>query len=270
MSSFILFSAAILFIFFGPQQTHAFDASAYFDKSCSSCHSVGFGDDVGPDLKGVTERRTEKWLLNFIKDSQGVIQTGDPIAVELFNKYRKKKMPEQDLSDGEIRALLNFIARGGPGEKPLDAKAASEATKAELAFGAELFLGTKSFNKGGPACISCHSVGNFGPLGGGTLGLNLSQVYSKYEDRGLSKALAKAAFPVMREIYAERPLTTEEAFAVKAFLFEADKSGTVSGNYQKKFLFLGLSGVVVAMGIIDFIWRKRRKKTVKPMHGGHT
>ncbi len=246
----------------------AFDTTAYFDKQCASCHTVGAGDDIGPDLAGVAERRSEEWLIRFIKDSQSVIKSGDPVAVGLFNKYKKKKMPEQDLSNDEVKAILTFIAEGGPSEKPLDAKPATEATADDVALGMELFLGMKPFAQGGTSCISCHSVGDHGPLGGGTLGPNLSQAYSKYEDKGLSKALAKAGFPIMREIYSDKPLTEEEAFAVKAFLYQADQKGYVGGDFQKKFLFLGLGGGAVMMGFIDFVWRQRRKKTVKPARFG--
>lgn len=251
-----------------PKTGDAFRAAPYFDKNCSSCHTVGAGDDIGPDLKGVQARRSEEWLIKFIQSSQDVIQSGDSVAIELFNKYKKKKMPDQDLSKAEVKAMLEFIAKGGPGEKPIDAKPATDATEADIAIGRELFLGQRLFAEGGTACISCHSVGEHGPLGGGSLGPSLSQAYSKYEDKGLSKALAKTGFPIMREIYADHPLTPREAFAVKSFLYQADQQGEVVGDYQKKFLFLGLGGGVLAMGMIDFTWRKRRKKSAKPWRGG--
>jgi mono/diheme cytochrome c family protein len=247
---------------------HAFDGNTYFEKNCSSCHTVGAGEDIGPDLKGILQRRSEAWLIKFIQSSQDMIQSGDATSVELFNKYKKKKMPDQDLSDAEVRALIQFIAEGGPKEKPLDSKPATEATEADIVLGEQLFLGRQALANGGASCISCHGVGNYGPLGGGSLGPDLSQAYSKYEDKGLAKALAKAAFPVMRHIYGEQPLTDEEAFAIKAFLYKADQEGVVVGAYQKKFIFLGLGGAVIAMGVIDFTWRKRRKKTVKPRRGG--
>jgi len=246
------------------QCAQAFDPGVYFEKNCMSCHTVGRGDEIGPDLKGVMERRTKEWLVKWLQSSQSVIQSGDPVGVELFNKFKQKKMPDQDITAEDVAALLDYIKAGGPAEAPMDSKPATAATAADIARGRELFLGRISLAKSGPSCVSCHSVGDVGPLGGGTLGLNLTQAYSKYADKGLSKALKKPGFIIMKEIFPDKPLTDEEAFALKAFLYDADKAGSAGGDHQKKFLFLGMGGTVVMMGVADFIWRKRRRKSAKP------
>lgn len=246
----------------------AFDPAEYYEKKCSSCHTVGGGDDVGPDLKGIGERRPEDWLIKMIQSSQSMISAGDPVATQLFEKFKRKKMPDHDLSPDEVKQLLAFIKQGGPVEKPIDDKPATAATPQDIQLGQELFLGSRPLANGGPACISCHSVGSLGPLGGGSLALDLTQVYSRYEDAGLSKALRKTGFNIMREIYVPRPLTGEEAFALKAFLYQADRQGQESTGFQKKFVFLGVGGCVLFLGLMDLSWRKRRKKTAKPSHGG--
>jgi cytochrome c2 len=56
------------------------EAKAIFRKRCTACHTFGRGVKVGPDLKGVTERRTLEWVVRFVRDSSGVIQSGDPTA----------------------------------------------------------------------------------------------------------------------------------------------------------------------------------------------
>src|SRR5262249_23399752 len=38
-----------------------------FKKICAPCHTIGVGDRVGPDLRGVTERRDHVWLADFIQ-----------------------------------------------------------------------------------------------------------------------------------------------------------------------------------------------------------
>src|SRR5215467_15602236 len=35
---------------------------AMFKKICAPCHTIGVGDRVGPDLRGVTQRRERAWL----------------------------------------------------------------------------------------------------------------------------------------------------------------------------------------------------------------
>lgn len=245
-------------------RVYAFEAPAYFEKSCSSCHTIGGGDDVGPDLKGVTEKRSREWLQEFIKSSQTMILSGDPVANELFVKFKNKKMPDQDLTPEEIDALLDLIKTGGISQATGDSRSATTSTPEDIKRGEDLFLGRIELQNGGASCISCHSVGEYGPLGGGVLGLNLTQAYSKYEDKGLGKAIKKPAFRVMKEIYSEKELTDDEVFAIKSFLYKADQQGSENNDFEKKFIFLGGVGVVVMLGVTDLVWRRRRNKISKP------
>jgi len=82
-------------------------------KSCSACHSIGEGKKIGPDLKGVTERHDEAWLINFIQSSQTMVKAGDAEAVKIFDEY-KIPMPDNALSDDEVKALLNYIETFDP------------------------------------------------------------------------------------------------------------------------------------------------------------
>src|SRR6185295_18635052 len=74
----------------------AFDAAVAFDARCSTCHSVGRGVVVGPDLRGVTARHDGRWLRSFIRSSQSVIRSGDASAVALFRKFQRV-MPDHPL-----------------------------------------------------------------------------------------------------------------------------------------------------------------------------
>jgi protein SCO1 len=38
-----------------------------FATRCAACLTIGHGDVVGPDLRGVTLMRDEAWLARFIK-----------------------------------------------------------------------------------------------------------------------------------------------------------------------------------------------------------
>ena len=250
----------------------AFDAPLYYENKCLSCHSIGGGDEVGPDLKGVTERRQEKWLIDFIRDSEKVIKSGDPVANELFVKYKSKKMPAQEISDDEIKLLLEFI-KTGKGAAAAAYKSAHEANPYDIEMGRNLFIGSSTLEKGGPACLSCHGAGDHIPyLGGGSLGPDLVTVsYSAYLDKGLNKVLSKISFPTMAELYAKAPLSEQENYYLRAFLlsentrYEKTRDHSRSdGSSQNKFLLLG--GLSASLGLLglDGIWRKRRKKTKKP------
>jgi hypothetical protein len=207
-------------------------------------------------------------LIRFIQESQTIVQSGDPVAVELFNKFRQKKMPDQDLSEADVLQLLEFIKGGGGPAKTSENKSALKATPNDIELGRSLFSGSMRLSKGGPSCISCHTAGQLQYLGGGSLGPDLTQAYSNYNDTGLSKVLTKITFPTMAEIYAAKPLTNDEVFQIKAFLYSVDKAGPVTAGYQKKFIFLGILGLFVGLGVIDFSWRSRRRKSSRPTAGG--
>lgn len=241
----------------------AFDAPTYFSNKCSSCHGIGTGDDVGPDLKGVADRRSLEWIVKFVQSSQAMIAAGDPVAVELFAKFKNKKMPDTELSADEIKQLVEFIRAGVVPEKAADSKSASDATPEDVKAGELLFSGVSKFKNGGASCISCHAAGNIGALGGGTLGPDLSSVYSSYKDKGLTKALSKIAFPTMAGIYENKPLTDDEVFQIKAYLGTVDKAGVVPAGSQKKFILIGIIGLLLILGAIDISYRKRRTKTLR-------
>jgi hypothetical protein len=39
---------------------------------------------MGPDLIGINQKRSEEWLISFIKSSQTMIKSGDADAVSFF------------------------------------------------------------------------------------------------------------------------------------------------------------------------------------------
>src|SRR5207248_5011032 len=85
------------------------EAAATFNKRCTACHTFGKGIKVGPDLKGVTQRRTPAWLRGFIHSSSEVIKKNDPTAVALFAQFKQQRMPDWiDLTDKQIDDILYY------------------------------------------------------------------------------------------------------------------------------------------------------------------
>ena len=99
----------ILLLIYNVSDTFAQKSPEDNFKTCSACHSIGEGVKLGPDLKGVTERRDETWIIKFIQSSQTMIKEGDADAVKLFEEFKKIPMPDNALSEEEIKALLNYI-----------------------------------------------------------------------------------------------------------------------------------------------------------------
>lgn len=98
-----------------------------FKSNCKSCHSIGKGRVVGPDLKNVSERRTEEWLQKFIKNPGDMIAS-DADAKKLFEEYDPVIMPSHSaLSDQDISSILGYIKTAG--EEPIVDTKATKPTK---------------------------------------------------------------------------------------------------------------------------------------------
>src|SRR5215470_17481312 len=82
---------------------------ALFKKICAPCHTIGVGDRVGPDLRGVTERRRHEWLTRFIRTPDKVLAEKDPIALALAAKFPGVRMPNLRLSETDVADLISYI-----------------------------------------------------------------------------------------------------------------------------------------------------------------
>ena len=75
-------------------------------KGCTACHT--FGKKMsGPDLAGVTMRRTAQWMENQILHPEQMVKE-DPISRDLFAKHALQ-MPNQGLTPEEARAVIEYL-----------------------------------------------------------------------------------------------------------------------------------------------------------------
>ncbi len=99
----------------GPDPALVSAGKSLFENNCTTCHSVTDEVVIGPGLYNMHERRTEAWLISWIRNSSKMIAAGDPQAVELFNKYNKTQMPSYAFSDEEIKSIIAYVqAEGKP------------------------------------------------------------------------------------------------------------------------------------------------------------
>jgi mono/diheme cytochrome c family protein len=210
--------AAFSLLMLSERPAQATDAKKIFTSRCTACHTFGHGVKVGPDLKGVTARRQRPWLVTFIRGSQAVITSGDPVATDLFARFKQQRMPDwSDLSPETVNAILDWFAADGPEQKEPDERDAELATTADIARARDLFDGITPLASGGLACAACHSVREDYDRHGGTLGPDLTEAYLKYRDRALTMFLKRPCTPREPELSAARYLTPEEAFAFKGY-----------------------------------------------------
>ena len=79
-----------------------------FESKCLACHSIGQGKKLGPDLAGVTKRRTEAWLTRWLKEPEKMLQT-DPDAQAMLKEYNNIPMPNQSLTEAEIKQYIKYF-----------------------------------------------------------------------------------------------------------------------------------------------------------------
>ena len=117
-----------------------------FKANCAACHKLE-GRLLGPELKGITEKRDKDWLIAWIKDSPALIKSGDKLAVEVFEENNKLPMPPNaHLSDKDIADILAYTS----GEKAVvKAEVVSQEVDPAVANGKQLFKTN---------CAACHKL----------------------------------------------------------------------------------------------------------------
>jgi nitrate reductase gamma subunit/mono/diheme cytochrome c family protein len=217
-----LYAVIVVVAGLGTASAETAETKKLFTQKCMACHTFGKGVKVGPDLKGVTERRPRAWLVKFVRSSQSLIDAGDAVAVELFQQFKQQRMPDwADLTDIQISNLLDWLAINGPEQQEPDARNAELATAAEIETGRQLFHGDRRLARGGSACASCHAVRDAGGRSGGTLAGELTGAYSQYQDGAMTQFLKRPCVERIPESTTASFLAPEESFALKAYLRHA-------------------------------------------------
>ena len=85
-------------------------AKLNFESKCLACHAVegGKGNKVGPDIAGVTKRRSDDWLRRWLKSPEQMLAS-DPDAKALLKEWNNLPMPNQNLSDVEIAQYIKYF-----------------------------------------------------------------------------------------------------------------------------------------------------------------
>ena len=85
------------------------EGAKLFTEKCTACHTIGKGKLIGPDLSGVTTRRTERWLQRQIKEPDRLIAEKDPIVMELLKASNNVPMVPMGLNDAEVEAVIAYL-----------------------------------------------------------------------------------------------------------------------------------------------------------------
>lgn len=262
-NGFLFGIACSIALFITSARSFAQDTPDYFRQNCVSCHTIGGGRLTGPDLKDVTKRQTREWLANYLLNPKAVIDSGDLYAKKLFEEARNVPMPTPPgINPDRAQKLLDLIEAESKLEKSQFVGmqvSTAPFTDADRVRGHEIYLGTRRLEKGGTACISCHSLSRSAALGGGRLGPDLTNVYERLKGRAaLSAWLMAPGTETMQPIFKNHPLTPDEIQGLVAFFesIAAEPPPDTSRN-QVSFLLAGLAGAVAGVFFLDALWKSR-------------
>ncbi len=80
-----------------------------FRKMCAPCHTIGGGDHVGPDLRGVVDRRDRAWLVDFIMNPAKMLARKDPDALALTARFPGVHMPLLGLGETDAADVIAYL-----------------------------------------------------------------------------------------------------------------------------------------------------------------
>jgi mono/diheme cytochrome c family protein len=182
MKAVVLASVLLLSAAAGRAATGA----ALFDERCSPCHTIGGGDQAGPDL--VAAKRLAHGDLRAAVD--------------------RMQINVGPLSAADIDALVVFLASAAPpGAAPKPALPRGVAPN-----GRRLFFGDKALANGGSPCFACHAIEGRG----GNLAADLTKAKAN-----VAAVATQPPFPMMKAAYGRHAVTDAEALDLAAFVAEA-------------------------------------------------
>ena len=88
-------------------QKLAEEGKTIYANMCMACHKPD-QKFIGPAPKGILERRSPEWVMNMILNPQEMIQK-DPIAKKLLMEFNGAPMANQNLTEAQARAVLEYF-----------------------------------------------------------------------------------------------------------------------------------------------------------------
>lgn len=90
-------------------KTMAESGEKVYTVKCSGCHKLTDERLVGPGFTGVTARHSADWIMNFVTNTEAMIDK-DPKAQAML-EICLVRMPNQNLSDDDARHVYEYLRR---------------------------------------------------------------------------------------------------------------------------------------------------------------
>jgi mono/diheme cytochrome c family protein len=78
-----------------------------YDEKCTACHKPN-EKHIGPSPQGILTRRSPEWIMNMILNPDEMVQKDD-VAKALLMEYNGSPMANQNLTEAEARAVLEYF-----------------------------------------------------------------------------------------------------------------------------------------------------------------
>ncbi|MBI5599562.1 MAG: hypothetical protein HY890_07465 [Deltaproteobacteria bacterium] len=149
---------------------------------------------------------------------------------------------------------------------PIQGLATEIAGSGNFEAGRRIYTGERRLINGGPPCISCHTAGEVGTFGGGTLGPDLTKVWENKFFLIDPNWINSEGVPVMGAIFSKKNITPEEVEDLKAF-FSVVAAEQQSNPGTGRFVSGGIIGTIIMLIIFSIVWSDRyRKRTGGTAH----
>ena len=83
--------------------------SKVFAVKCSACHKLTGEKLVGPGWKGVTQRFKPEWIMNFVTNTDAMLNKDPKAQAQL--EICLVRMPNQNVSDDDARNIYEFMRK---------------------------------------------------------------------------------------------------------------------------------------------------------------
>lgn len=179
-------------------------AARAFMMKCIGCHTIGGGPLSGPDLKA---------------------SAGYPRQT-VWDAIKRMEKNVGPLTDDDIDMLTDFLHAPDAADRVqayrdrVEMMEAASLEPPDAAKGRDLFFGRAVLQNRGQSCAACHQAG----ARGGNLAASLEDAYTRLGEASILATTENPGFPVMRAIYADRPVTRQEALHITKYLEEVAQS----------------------------------------------
>lgn len=236
----------------------AADPPAAYGPNCSGCHGAQGQGVPGafPPLANNPRLQDEAYVLKVIKEGlKGPIEVAG-------QTYNGQMPPMPQVSDADAKAIAAYFKglAGAAAQPPAAPVASAPAATGDGVKGRALFTGGVRFQNGGAPCMACHTAGNIGQMGGGNLGLDKTDLFTRVGAAGISAMLDNPAFPVMREAFKGKTFTAREKADLIAFFQQVANEPTRPASiYSGRMFYAAFFGALALFIVMYLVWINRRE-----------